>query len=1280
MNKIIKLTTLRLILMLCFSQAISLIAQPTSLPLLQIDDLEYQGAFAIPSAEPLDMSANSSSGTIAYNRANNSLFIAGHHRYGKIAEFSIPDLVNTKTDLSALNQATLLQNFSPVVSVAPSGNPQNIEVINGIALVNGKLIVNAEDRYDGEADNTHTTLVVENASNLANSAVNGFYELEGAVHAAGWMSPVPTEWRTLLGGSHIAGHAGKRAINRRYSIGPSAFVFNPADISATSGNIPTTALLDFSLENPLHADYDYENAFYNMVEVNGDASFTGHTFEDADGIIGTNDLWTEISYASYGFIIPGTRTYLTIGASGGQVSGIGYKPEQNHGYTCPGPCPYDGEDYYNYYWLWDVNDLLDVKNGLQQPHELRPYDYGFFEELFRTDENPRPWDLQTITGGTFDADNGILYLTIHDGASTNQHERLPAIVAYKINVEPTCTDADNDGVCADIDPNDNDPCVPNSCGGSECELLTNNTFDNDKSPWINWGCNVASVNGLAAVTNIQPSTRNWEIVMMQSGVPLEQGENYTVKFSARADASRPLSVVLQLDGSPYTGYFDATVNLNTNMQDYTFNFTMSDPSDDDANFMFFIGNSTVNTYIDNVSLTKTDCGGSSCSQQGQSCNDQDPCTTGETYDANCNCTGGTYTDADNDGVCIGNDPDDNDPCVPNSCGGGECELLTNNTFDNDTAPWGVWGADLSSLNGLAAISNIQSSTVPWGVGFIQRNIPVEQGEDYTVKFSARADANRPLTVLVELQGSPYTRYFETVVNLSPNMRDYTFNFTMNRPTDNNANFIFYMGGNRSNTYIDNVSLTKTDCDTPISGTCDCPAVAQPGNVVTVRNVAELRNAISQANNQNGNMTIKLEPGEYQLDRGFSIAKNMPNVTVMGTTGNRDDVFIKGQGYNGGVPAIFWVNADNFSVADLTVGEVSTHAIQIQAYEDADDFTAINVRFVDINEQMLKVSGGDGSNFSDRGRVLCCAFEFTAGIAYQFYTGGIDAHRSRDWLISNNTFDGIRSPEAGLSEHAIHMWRVCEGTIVTNNQITNCDRGIGFGLGDALGNGHTGGLIMNNFVHTNRDVGIGLEYSPGTKVYNNTVITDNYSNSIEYRFSATNDVRIINNLISGNVAQRSGAPTATTSDNYRTSDLSIFVDAANHDYHLVGRPAGIVDAGTSLSEVSNDIDCDNRTSRIDIGADEVSSGAKEDLSSASSFTLYPNPANQTIQLVAEISENTTAQIQIYDAFGKLVRQINDIELITDSPINMNIAQLPAGVYFCTLQSGEWQAVEKFIIAR
>ncbi len=218
--------------------------------------------------------------------------------------------------------------------------------------------------------------------------------------------------------------------------------------------------------------------------------------------------------------------------------------------------------------------------------------------------------------------------------------------------------------------------------------------------------------------------------------------------------------------------------------------------------------------------------------------------------------------------------------------------------------------------------------------------------------------------------------------------------------------------------------------------CDCPDLPQPHGVLdSVGSISELISAIQAANTSNGNRTILLQPGLYQLTNNLPfISENMSNLTIRGITGNRDDVVIKGMGWsNNSVTHVFSVAADSFTVADMTIGEVFYHPIQVHSNPaDADDFIAHNVRFVDAKEQLLKVSAG-GPLFCDRGIVRCCLFEFTAGIAYQYYTGGIDAHRSHNWKILYNTFQGIRSPENNLAEHAIHFWRESEGTIIEGNQ-------------------------------------------------------------------------------------------------------------------------------------------------------------------------------------------------------------------------------------------------------
>ncbi len=378
----------------------------------------------------------------------------------------------------------------------------------------------------------------------------------------------------------------------------------------------------------------------------------------------------------------------------------------------------------------------------------------------------------------------------------------------------------------------------------------------------------------------------------------------------------------------------------------------------------------------------------------------------------------------------------------------------------------------------------------------------------------------------------------------------------------------------------------------VFGLCDCTPIPDKGNLeVTVSNLTELHAALDQANSRNGNMTIVVNPGTYNLTTNLRfISANMANLTILGSTQNSSDVVIRGMGWNdNSVTHIFNVAADDFTVANMTIGEVFYHPIQVHSNpEDADNFLAQNVRFVDAKEQLLKVSGG-GAKFADNGKVLCCEFEFTAGIAYQYYTGGIDAHRSKDWLVANNTFKHIRSPETLLAEHAIHFWKECEGAVIQSNQIINCDRGIGFGLGNDVLSGNFGGVIRNNFVHTSRDVGIGLETSPNTKIYNNTVITENYPRSIEYRFGTTTNVRIANNITNQEISDRSSGSTGTLTTNVRVSDLSIFKDPANYDYHLKASTSGITDSGTSYQEVMDDYDCESRDdNQVDIGADELAS--------------------------------------------------------------------------------------------
>lgn len=379
-------------------------------------------------------------------------------------------------------------------------------------------------------------------------------------------------------------------------------------------------------------------------------------------------------------------------------------------------------------------------------------------------------------------------------------------------------------------------------------------------------------------------------------------------------------------------------------------------------------------------------------------------------------------------------------------------------------------------------------------------------------------------------------------------------------------------------------LLFADCVRSLEKTLTEMGRTMPAQTIRVDDVAELFDAVSVVNATGGHRTILLEDGEYYLE-SKRLYITSDQVAFRSRSGNRDAVKIWGQGMYGNVQQhVFEVVGDYFIAADMTIGEVRNHPIQIHGESDADFPLIHNIRIVNAGEQMLKVSYNAGdSTSSDHGVVEWCLFEYPAGIGPRDYIGGVDAHQAHNWIIRHNVFRHIRSPEANLAEHAIHFWSDSSQTLVEYNTIIDCDRGIGFGL---RSRGHQGGIIRNNMVHTTRDVGIGLENSRDTRVYNNTVFTENYENSIEYRFLGTYGGTIINNLTNARIKSRGGGR-GEVDTNITNAQASWFVDARNGDLHLVTANPIVVDQGKTFLDETRDIDCERRPKgdAYDIGADE-----------------------------------------------------------------------------------------------
>ena len=376
---------------------------------------------------------------------------------------------------------------------------------------------------------------------------------------------------------------------------------------------------------------------------------------------------------------------------------------------------------------------------------------------------------------------------------------------------------------------------------------------------------------------------------------------------------------------------------------------------------------------------------------------------------------------------------------------------------------------------------------------------------------------------------------------------------------------------------------------PAAGGLCTPLPPPTGNIVSVSTEAGLWNAV---NSSLPNTTILLADGTYNLGQnGHYVWITTPNLTLRSASGNREAVILDD---NYSATEIVTIAASNVTVADLTIKRAGTHPIHVVTSSGANTLNTLiyNVHLIDPGQQAIKINRSASGYYVDNGTVACSRLELTSVGRQRVldrngscYTGGVDGHAARNWVIRDNFIQGFWC-SGSLSEHAVHMWDNSAGTIVERNQIVDCARGIGFGLGSS---GHTGGLIRNNMLRVNQDVGIGLETSPETRVYNNTVYTANdYMDSIEYRFAATAGVSIINNLTNKPVLSRDGG-SGIAQNNVTNAQASWFADAAAGDLHLAASISSVVDHGQSLTDVADDFDGDTRPIGLayDIGADEYS---------------------------------------------------------------------------------------------
>jgi hypothetical protein len=361
-------------------------------------------------------------------------------------------------------------------------------------------------------------------------------------------------------------------------------------------------------------------------------------------------------------------------------------------------------------------------------------------------------------------------------------------------------------------------------------------------------------------------------------------------------------------------------------------------------------------------------------------------------------------------------------------------------------------------------------------------------------------------------------------------------------------------------------------------------------------------------------TFVFEDGTYDLSGANLLHVVSPGLTFRSASDDRNAVILDA-GY--GIGEIFLVAASDTTIAHLTVQKAFYHPIHVTGGSDGNIENVIihDVAVIDPGQQAIKINASPEGYYVDDGRVSCSHVELTDEGRPQVtdcYTGGIDAHSARGWVIRDNYFEGFWCDQ-GLSEHAIHFWVTGRDTLVERNTIIDCARGVGFGLGE-MGNGnsrdygddpcpqagggylgHIDGLIRNNMIFAGRpelfdsqfgfDSGIALEQACGAVVVHNTIASlEQPFVSIEYRWANT-DATLRNNLTTHGIVERDGA-SAVLEGNLADQGLEQFADPAAADLHLVN-PSPAIDTGVVLGTgiADSDYDGEPRDAEPDVGADE-----------------------------------------------------------------------------------------------
>jgi hypothetical protein len=323
-------------------------------------------------------------GALGVSEDGKYLYISCVQDHAGIAKLEIP----ADNSQAAVAAPCLGPNKTELAKIHPDKSAFR-PMLGGVIEQNGRICVSGYISYDASGGATASHWCGPSLTQLTGPL--GGTVAPGLV--GGPMAPIPQEWRALLGGPALTSLY-LRSIVSRSSYGFTASVFDPA--KATESPVEMTMLIGCPHSEPSCQTYGAATSNdYNGSELSG-----GY------------------------FIVPGTRTLVAIERESSGPTCYGYttrnkadheKPYKDavYCYSLSDPLDQKGPKGYPYRLvakLYDLADLLEVKDGRRAPWEVKQY---------ATVDMPGSNPGEFVTSGAFNPLTGDYYLLRNVGGGVN---------------------------------------------------------------------------------------------------------------------------------------------------------------------------------------------------------------------------------------------------------------------------------------------------------------------------------------------------------------------------------------------------------------------------------------------------------------------------------------------------------------------------------------------------------------------------------------------------------------------------------------------------------------------------------------------------------------------------------------------------------------------------------------------------------------------------------------------------------------------------------------------